>query len=73
MYILNYMVNEGNKKGTDMAADTKKLRVTFITKDGKYENVETFDLTPHANGFVPDYQLRAKALNWLVKNVEEVG
>ncbi len=52
---------------------TRKLKVTFVTKDGRFENVEYFDLTPHANGFVPCYKLRAQALNWLVKSVEEVS
>lgn len=48
-----------------------KLEVTFQTKTG-HEVKEVFDLTPHANGFVPDYNLRAMALNWTVINVVEV-
>ena len=50
------------------------LKVTFQPKDKGYEDkeiVEYFDLTPHANGFVPDYKLRAMALNWRVIKVEE--
>jgi hypothetical protein len=48
-----------------------KIKVTFLTKTG-HEVVETFDLTPHANGFVPDYKLRAMALGWQVIKVTEI-
>jgi hypothetical protein len=52
-----------------------KLKVTFQPKAKGYEDkriVETFDTTPHSNGFVPDYKLRAMALGWIVLKVEEI-
>lgn len=54
-----------------------KIQVTFVTPVSKYvpksfEIVEIYDLIPHANGFVPDYQLRASALGWIVKEVVEI-
>ena len=49
-----------------------KLKVTFTSETG-HEIVEMFDMTPHANGFIPDYKLRASALNWTIKNVVEVA
>ena len=51
---------------------TMKLKVTFTSETG-HEIVEMFDMTPHANGFIPDYKLRASALNWTIKNVVEVA
>lgn len=48
-----------------------KLKVTFKTRTG-HELVEFYDLTPHSNGFVPDYKLRAMALNWIILKVEEI-
>ena len=54
-----------------------KLKVTFKTPVSKYlkksyEIVETYDLAPQSNGFVPDYKLRASAMNWQVVKVEEI-
>lgn len=54
-----------------------KLRVTFKTPVSKYINksfeiVETYDMTPQSNGFVPDYKLRASALNLTIVKVEEI-
>lgn len=49
-----------------------KIKVTFTSETG-HEIVEMFDTTPHANGFVPDYKLRASALNWTVKSVESLN
>ena len=49
-----------------------KIKVTFTSKTG-HEIVEMFDVTPHANGFVPDYKLRASALNWTVKDVQQIA
>ena len=50
----------------------ERLKVVFITKCGVYENTEIFDLTPHSNGFVPCYKLRARAMNWLIKSVKVI-
>lgn len=47
-----------------------KVDVTFKTKTG-HEFTETIDLTPHANGFVPDYRLRAMAMNWVIAKVSD--
>lgn len=52
------------------------LKVTFQPRNPKFQGqkiVETFDLTPHSNGFVPDYELRALALDWRVVKVEKVS
>lgn len=46
------------------------LTVTFITKTG-HKVVEKFSTKPHSNGFVPDYKLRAQALNWVVIDVQD--
>lgn len=48
-----------------------KLIVTFKTKTGHLVK-EMFDLIPHANGFVPDYKIRALALGWEIVKVEEI-
>jgi hypothetical protein len=52
-----------------------KIRVTFQPRAKGYETkriVETFDLTPHANGFVACYKTRALALNWRIIKTEEI-
>lgn len=48
-----------------------KYEVTFKTRTGHLVK-EVIDTTPHANGFVPDYKLRASALNWTVVEVKRV-
>lgn len=48
-----------------------KIKVTYTTPINT-QIVEIYDLTPHKNGFVPDYKLRALALNWTVIKVEEI-
>ena len=51
------------------------LKVTFQPTAKGYEDkriVETFDDTPHSNGFVSDYKLRALAFGWRILSVEEI-
>lgn len=62
--VLTERINKG--------ADVTKLTVTFKTPTG-HLITEEIDTTPHANGFVPDYRLRAMALNWAIVNVEVKG
>lgn len=51
-----------------------KIKVTYKPNNktsGTKEIVEIIDLTPHGNGFVPDYKVRALAMNWTVIKVEK--
>ena len=49
-----------------------KKQVTFRTRTG-HEIVETFNMEPHSNGFVPDIKLRALALGWSIVKIEEIS
>lgn len=52
-----------------------RIKVTFQPKAKGYEDkviIETFNTTPHENGFVACYKTRAMALNWRVISVEEI-
>ena len=50
------------------------IKVTYVVNSGAYagnEIVEEYSDAPHANGFVPDYNLRASAMGWSVVKVEK--
>lgn len=51
--------------------ETKTYRVTYKTPMNT-EIVEVFDMSIHENGFQPDYKLRAMALGWKIKSIEEL-
>jgi hypothetical protein len=67
-----YIIHMRDTQSTTEKGDNMKIKVTFTSKLG-HEIVEMYDTTPHANGFVPDYKLRASALNWTIKSVEQVA